>query len=1069
MITTSLRTFGTMPVLSAAVVVSLLFVVECTAQRKVQPIFSHPLTSEQSFPLKPNRSTAVDTLRILAVMVAFQEDNDSRTSGNGSFDLSSLNPGIIDPPPRNRNYFQDHLTFVGNYFRKASDGKCIVSGTVLDSVYRLPHLMQYYSPSRSSSNNIELGRLMEDAWKTVDSVTPGIQYDQYDAFIIFHAGVGRDIDLVSIFGYDPTPFDIPSLYVGLPSLRKMFGNSYNGIPVGGGLYNITSSMIIPETESREVSTIGGTALLELGINGLLVASVGSHLGLPDLFNTATGRSGIGRFGLMDGQSIFSWNGVFPPEPSAWEKYYLGWIDPLVAPAGELAVSVPAVSLSGTSDSVYRASVSAKEYFLIENRNRDANRDGSIITMVHNGVTTTKTFARDTTGFNAFDQDSLSGVITDMDEFDWSLPGGVNSRTREFFDGGMLIWHIDENIIEANYRTATVNANPERRGVDLEEADGSQDIGQSYGFLSPGSGSEDGTALDFWYQGNSAPLRVRSNTFTPVSNPNSLSNDYANSHISVKDFSVRAPRMTATIQIGDDNIKPLAGFPKNLNSSPGSSSVLPADLDGDGIPELVIGTSGKQSVSDTIFTGGATIAAYRQNGNPFYPTAAFVDELYQAFDQVIAVDINDDGNDDIATFRHVAANSYQAGTGTVYSPIDGNSDNMPDVLYQTSIISSDPIGEYIVTATPSNIIWGGDINWSLNKTTGAVDGIGADPFVGVSTLGFSNILVAIGDSVFIERVDTNNSVRRVNLGRRLIGSPAIGDLDHDGIPEIVVASKDGYVFVLDSSLTLRKQFSTGGDIGSSPAIADLDDDGNKDIVITSGKKLFVYNNTGSLLNYFPIDIPSKQEILSSPVVGDVDGDEVLDILLGTQEGIIHAYNAKGNRVDGFPLQTGGKVLTSPTLFKTAAGKVGIAVGTEDHFLYAWEYNASYDSSSMPWPMYLHDPQHSGFEGSNTIVNPISAEFLPKARAYNWPNPVGPEHAFKTNIRYYVGNDAVVNIKIFDFAGDLVKEFVNLSSAGGLDHEIVWDVSEIQSGVYFAHIEAEGSGNTESAVVKIAVVK
>jgi hypothetical protein len=41
---------------------------------------------------------------------------------------------------------------------------------------------------------------------------------------------------------------------------------------------------------------------------------------------------------------------------------------------------------------------------------------------------------------------------------------------------------------------------------------------------------------------------------------------------------------------------------------------------------------------------------------------------------------------------------------------------------------------------------------------------------------------------------------------------------------------------------------------------------------------------------------------------------------------------------------------------------------------------------------------------------------------------------------------------------------------MDNETIWNVGDIQSGVYFARIEANStSGKTEQAVIKIAVVK
>ena len=164
--------------------------------------------------------------------------------------------------------------------------------------------------------------MYNDAWALADSF---IDFSSYDpnktAFVLFHAGVGRDIDLTSVFGFDPTPYDIPSVYLGLKSLKEVFGPNYNGYVTQEG-FKITNSLIIPSTELRELELTGGNYLLQLGINGILAGSIGSYLGLPDLFNTKTGKTGIGRFGLMDGQSLFSFNGIFPPEPSAWEKMYL---------------------------------------------------------------------------------------------------------------------------------------------------------------------------------------------------------------------------------------------------------------------------------------------------------------------------------------------------------------------------------------------------------------------------------------------------------------------------------------------------------------------------------------------------------------------------------------------------------------------------------------------------------------------------------------------------------------------------------------------------------------------------
>ena len=124
--------------------------------------------------------------------------------------------------------------------------------------------------------------------------------------------------------------------------------------------------------------------------------------------------------------------------------------------------------------------------------------------------------------------------------------------------------------------------------------------------------------------------------------------------------------------------------------------------------------------------------------------------------------------------------------------------------------------------------------------------------------------------------------------------------------------------------------------------------------------------------------------------------------------------------------------------------------------------------LPWPQYMHDAQNTGLDESVPGGSPATSEFLPGSRAYNWPNPVKAAHGYKTHIRYFVRKDAKVHIKIFDLAGDAVTEFAG-PGLGGLDNEIEWNVSGVQSGIYFAHIEANGTGDHGLAVIKIAVIK
>src|SRR5690606_8707191 len=287
---------------------------------------------------KPKKITAEDTLKILAVMVNFQEDRDASTFGNGKFGtIYSKDYGntILDPLPHDKAYFESHLEFVKNYFKKVSHGKLNIQYHILPDTFSVSQTMRNYAPANNSDDFTPLAEFTKEVWQIADSKYPDFSFGEYDVFTIYHAGVGRDISLPGSLGNDR---ELPSVYIGLKTLKNIYGESFNGFQLSNG-FNITNSMIIPETESRELSSIVGDVLFEITINGLLAASVASHLGLPDLFDTETGLSAIGRFGLMDGQSIFAYNGVFPPEPSAWEKIYLGWAEPVTLSGEDKNVSL----------------------------------------------------------------------------------------------------------------------------------------------------------------------------------------------------------------------------------------------------------------------------------------------------------------------------------------------------------------------------------------------------------------------------------------------------------------------------------------------------------------------------------------------------------------------------------------------------------------------------------------------------------------------------------------------------------------------------------------------------------
>ncbi len=1018
-------------------------------------------------------------INILAVMVQFQIDTDQRTTGNGQFDMSHVTSGDvpIDAPPRNASYFTDHLTFLANYYAKASKGKVLITSTLIPQVITLPNVMSTYSPLKNGPTT-PVTLLARDTWRMVDSLNLVPAFTDYHAFVIFHAGVGHDIDLVSALGYDPADRDIPSLYLGESAFQEALGTP--GVPVHGGSY-VYNTLVLPETESRNIPGIGGDVFLEYGINGLLCASLGNFLGLPDLFDTKSGATAIGRFGLMDGQGIFSFSGAFPPEPSAWEKYWLGWIDPITVGTGSATLQLPAV---GLADTVYRVPIGPSEYFLVENRNRDPQRNGQTVTMRYDGAVTTRTFLRDTTGFNGFDISQLNGNVVNVEDLDWSLPGGVDGTT--FYDGGVLIWHIDERVIARNVTTNSVNADPAHRGVDLEEADGSQDIGQSYGTFSAGSGSEIGTPLDFWYAGSNSP--INKNEFSASTFPSTISYDGGDSHITLKNFSARGPRMTVEVTVGDSAIAVLSGFPKLTAQLLPFPSLAVGRLSTNAQPAIVVSTlrdtvPGPRANQFSQVLRDARMYSWLVNGQRAMPGGFLDGRIAQDNAQTagfvpgpLLVDLNNDGTLEILTGDNTASLH-----GRALVPRDANADSLADELFKLDVTGT---GTAAPAVSGSLLLFGDDQGrvhiFGIDGTSigeRKILGDGTETVAGVSAYGAGYAGVVTGSNgTVVYFADPRlagplPADMHLALGHPIAGPAAVSYFGGSGVPvpRAAVTTRDGLVYLLHPGPGVSDGFPVraGDRITTPPALGDVDGDGLRDIVAFSGNRICAFNATGVLLDGFPVTLPTSDSLSSAPIIGDVDGNGSVDIVGVTYGGLVVAYDGHGKPVRGFPLVAGQGPQTA-AMFTSGDSVFLIVASSATGSVSGWltgRTSGPAQAIRYPWPQYQHDAQHSGLDVSVITGGvPLSNEFFPKNRAYNWPNPV---YDRTTQIRYYLNDDARVHIKIFDLAGDLVTEFDG-AGVGGRDNETVWDVSGVQTGIYYAHIEASGPAASGAVVIKIAVV-
>ncbi len=265
------------------------------------------------------------------------------------------------------------------------------------------------------------------------------------------------------------------------------------------------------------------------------------------------------------------------------------------------------------------------------------------------------------------------------------------------------------------------------------------------------------------------------------------------------------------------------------------------------------------------------------------------------------------------------------------------------------------------------------------------------------------------------------------------------------------------------------------IVSGPVIADLTGDGHRDVIFATQTKIYAVNFAGTVLSGFPISTVSSEalpsdanRIVGSIVVADLNGDGRPEIVFGTKGGLIYAYTgATAQLLPGFPLSIGGPLAGSPAVaYDAKTGSLYLAAIGLDGYLYSWTFKGN-SPDQVVWGNLLGNNYHTNSAASPLVAQPPPATptLMPASEVYNWPNPVTNG---MTKIRFYLRDNARVSISIFSFAGDKVAD-IQTNGLGGTSNEVDWNVGGMQSGVYFARVQAVSSNETNVAIIKIAVVK
>jgi hypothetical protein len=199
---------------------------------------------------------------------------------------------------------------------------------------------------------------------------------------------------------------------------------------------------------------------------------------------------------------------------------------------------------------------------------------------------------------------------------------------------------------------------------------------------------------------------------------------------------------------------------------------------------------------------------------------------------------------------------------------------------------------------------------------------------------------------------------IGLSRDSDSSPALADLDSDGVLEIVVGDDAGLIHVFDRLGRELPGFpvQTGSLIEASPAIADLDGDGSLDIVVGSwDARMYAWDARGGILPGWPIT--AGDQFISSAALVDLDADGLPDVVAGSKDHRLYGWNGRGEPLPGFPFDLGAFIFSSPWAGDLDAdGRADIVVGANNG-IHVLKDVAPLGQAS--WPRFHQDDANTGW--------------------------------------------------------------------------------------------------------------
>lgn len=340
----------------------------------------------------------------------------------------------------------------------------------------------------------------------------------------------------------------------------------------------------------------------------------------------------------------------------------------------------------------------------------------------------------------------------------------------------------------------------------------------------------------------------------------------------------------------------------LNVGNSFSNPLIVDIDNDEVGEIIIATEREAGAIRLIETDGTEVITGlwpKNTGDMVYHTVNYYVKNNQKF---LIYGENTSDKCKIYSIDKDGQNSWEKEYNLIYIRTPA-SDIVTSKIYVTLTDPDNKKGLFSVLDYEGNEVFKKNYNAGISSSVVVED---------INVNGRKEVIFRTNDGL-VEAFDTSFTplpgfpVKITDNTRECVSDIMVADINGDRYKEIIVSSgfsgKQSF-FVINHKGEITKTLSVSEKSITAPEVFDFDNDGTKEIIITTNDgKIFVKTLDNKDLQGWPVtagsgsipEVENPRKIIGKPVMLDIDGDGLTEILVAALDG--GEYKLKAYDIEG----------------------------------------------------------------------------------------------------------------------------------------------------------------------------